>query len=327
MKFSKKVEEAANKHDAYTFPVLLRDFGVLDFPEETWELIAQGTSIQMWPFQSSWKSAVGAQCFLDAAIDRPHQNLLRNVLKPFLSWSFSAGGFDEVYAEVTSAVYKTIQTHPYLRRRSALYSLTAATRLQHPLARLFLTEAIRFYDNNHDRFFGQNHTLVKHGLKSQAGQEMLHRFIAAPDTEAFVDLRNERDLKDPAKLREMAALGLPHYNFLLGELMYAEAQPHFPYPPKIIDPVIGQYREAADQGDSDACLKVANLMNALSISRTNSSHPLNLSPQYSFLAAWHGNEKSFKYARIQRILNQENIPGTPADVFKAVKIFLIPKHR
>ncbi len=325
--FSDKVKTASLEHGAYAYPRLLKDFNELEVPESVWEEIASEPSIEKWPSQSSWKVAVGAQCFIDAAIDIPHQNLLRNVLRTLLSWSFKEGGLENIYAEATSKVHEIIQTHPYLRRRAALYALTAAAHLQHPLARLFLTEALRFYDDTHDRFFRQNHSLVKLSLSSQEGQEALHIFISLPGIEDFVDLKDESDLKAPEKLREMASLGLSHYNVLLGEVFHKKARGYFTYTPEIIDPVIGQYKEAADQGDSDACLKVANLMSYVANEQVKSIHPLEKRLQYKFLAAWHGNEEACSYNHIGKILNQKNIPDTAKGIFKEVKSFLTPKHR
>jgi|GEM_PF-1833291 len=323
LKFSKKVDAASQKHDAYAFPALLKKFGALDAPEKAWEAVAQRHSVQMWPSQSCWKIAVGAQCFLDAAIDAPHQSLLRNVLGPFLGWSFSKGGFDAVYAEVSSAVHETIQTHPYLRRRSSLYALAAASHLQHPLARLFLTEALRVYDGNHERFFRQNHALVTHGLNTQEGQKMLHRYIDVPGIEAFVDLREESDLQNPKKLELLATLGLPHYRILLGDMMYEKLRA--PWSSSTVDPIITLYKAAADHGDSTACFKVSNLMNGASSKGLKSKHPLKRQAEYLSLSAWHGNSKAYAYSHIKSMMDINRIPGTGAGIYKNLKSFLIPK--
>ncbi len=329
LQFSEKITAVSQKYDAYAYPVLLKEFRSLEFSEGLWKEIASKQSVEKWPLQTSWKIAVGAQCFLDAAIDIPHQNLLRNGLSSLLSWSFEEGGLEEFYIKATTRVYEIIQTHPYLRRRAALYALTAAARLQHPLARLFLTEALRCYDDPHDRFLSGNHSLVKAGLSSKKGQEALHRFIAFPGIEKFVDLKDERDLKDTEKLRAKAQLGLPRYHVLLGDLLYAKAgaQYHFPYPPEIIDAVIEQYKKAANLEDSEGCLKVSSLMNEVSNRDIESTQPLDLMDHYEHLSAWHGNEKAFLYVNIQTILKQENIPGTPSAIFKAVRKFLTIERR
>ncbi len=324
LQFSQKVKEASQKHEAYAFPVLLKKFRELELSEETWEAAAAKQSVEKWPFQSSWKVAMGAQIFLDAAINFPHQNLLRNGLRPLLSWVSEAGSLEENYAEATTTIHEIIQAHPYIRRRSALYALTAAAHLQHPLARLFLTEALRCYDDSHSRFFGKNHFLVKFGLSSQEGKEALHHFIDVPHIEAFVDLRDERDLKNPEKLREKAQLGLPHYDVLLGDLMDKKSLSHLTCPPEITDPIIGKYKDAADKGDFEGCLKVSNLMSGIAAGGTESTQPLESREQYRLLSAWYGSENAGSYSHIRKILEKANIPDTGKSIYKAVKRFLIP---
>ncbi len=325
--FSQKVRLTAENHDAYAYLLLLEEFRKLDVQEVIWEEAASKQKIEKWPLQSSWKIAVGAQLFLDAAIDLPHQNLLRNGLRPLLSWVSEVGSLEESYAEATSTIHEIIRTHPYIRRRAALYALTAAALLQHPLARLFLTETLRCYDDKPSRFFRKNHYLIKAGISLEEGKESLRCFIDVPGIEGFVDLRNKMDLKDPDKLGEKAQLGLPHYNVLLGDFMDKKTRWNFSCPPEIVDPIIKQYRRAADKGDFEGCFKVSNLMNAASGRRIKSTQPLEKQLQYLFLAAWHGNEEAFPYASVRNILEKKNIPGSKTAIFKAVRSFLTPKHK
>ncbi len=320
--FSQKVKEFTQKQDAHAFPELLEEFKKLEGEEATWESVAHKQGVERWLFQS-WKGAVGAQLFLDAAINLPHQHLLRNGLKPLLSCS----SIEEGYAEATAAIHEIIQNHPYIRRRTALYALTAASHLQHPLARLFLTEALRCYDGKPSRFFKSNHFLVKVSLSSQDGKEALRHFIDVSGIDVFVDLTDERDLKNPKKLKEKTQLGLLHYNVLLGDLLYDNAQDYSPYSPEIIDPVVQQYRIAADKGDFDAGFKTYELMSSISFLKIKSKQPFKLKNRYALYAAWHGNEKAYRYAHIMKVLDKKGIPGRNGDIFKAIRKFLVLKHR
>ncbi len=325
-KLSKKIQAASQGYDAYAFQSLLEEFNNLEGEEATWKEVAHKQGVERWPSQNSWKIAVGAHLFLRTAINDPHLKLLRNGLRHLLSWTSGEGVLEDVYPEAITTIHKIIQTHPYIHRRTALYALTVAAYLQHPLARLFLTEALRCYESKDACFFSSNHILVKTGLSLEKGREALHHFIDVPDIEAFIDLRAARDLEDPKKLEEKAQLDLPLYNVLLGDYLYAKAQASLPYSNYEVDPVIEQYIIAANRGDFKGCLKASKLMSAIFTQGIKSSQPLDLRDDYLLSSALYGNEEAYMYVHIGDIMDEKRIPGTKEAIFKFVKRFLTPKR-
>lgn len=304
--------------------------------ESDWqEEIVTYPAIQ-WDFQSL-KNAVGSQLFFDAAINQPHQNLLRNSLRPLLAFASGEERLADSIGQAKSNVSTIIANHPYFRNRFTLYALAAAYHLGHPLAHLVLGEDLRYlYYEEHkkeegedeDRFFSQSDQLLKIKLKNS--HQQLRQFISVDRIEAFTDLSVE-SLSEVSQLEQKALLGLTHYA-VLKEITINPRLSVYCYDEETLKHVIDHFIEIGNQGDFDGYYNTAILIKRSidnkKIYKTDEEvkkgyalydHYILLSYMYGFPVV-SGRIPEEKVTRLKKEF------GIYSSIFTELKKFIVPKR-
>ena len=331
-----KMNKATEEHEIGTIITTYSEFKDLA-SESDWQEEAEAYPEIQWDSQSL-KNAVGSQLFFDAAINQPHQNLLRNALRPLLGFSSGEQTLEDSLEQAKGNVSAIITNHPYFRNRFTLYALASSYHLGHPIAHLVLAEGLRYlYNQEHDeeeedtedRFFSQSDQLLK--LKLQNNRQQLRQFIAVDGIEAFTDLGVE-SLSDISQLEQKASLGLIHYD-VLREIKRNPRLSVYCYDEETLKHVIDHFVEIGRQGDFEgyyhAALLIKGSIDNKKIYKTDAEvqKGYELDDYYLALSYVYGFHRASKRLSEEKIDHFRQQNGIHKHIFKELKKFVVPRKK
>lgn len=229
--------------------------------DELWEQEAETLHVPTWESSLDFKSQIGAQLFWDAAIDTPHENLLRQALKPLVIAPSSE--WEATYNNCIATVSSIIKTHKYLHVPARAYAIAISAYYGNPIAKLFTLEFLRFLSPEDEGFFRKGHFTVSYNLKNNdCCQSSLREFLS-PNTTAFVD-PEDKELDNEDTLIRMSNLGLPHYHILLGDYYFRKMLPITSQTPQEdIDRVLQLSQAAINGGDPSGYLSQSGILSSI----------------------------------------------------------------
>ena len=250
----------------------LKDFG---WDKSTWRQITGALNIHIWSSQGHGPDVatgssffpVAGHFFFCAALSAPHQKLIFNGVRPLKDWVETGAqeeGFTAAFQAASQHVEKIVATHPYVRRRYALYALVYAATSYHPVAAMVLYHGMKFLAHEcgfKEKSLKAIDLILQKNLCLAFNRKSLQNLCDWEEVSAYRDLENpsKEDLQDPEKLMPLHRLGLVHYTFLMGERL----KPN--HPTLGNDEDLTQewafYLQAAEGGDAQACHSLSVLLN------------------------------------------------------------------
>lgn len=231
--------------------------------DTSWEQEAKTSHVLAWESSSDLKSQVGAQLFWDAAIDEPHQNLLRQALKPLEIATVAA--WQDTYDTCVKNIHDIIEAHGYLRLPARAHAISISGHYGNKVAQLFTLEFLRFLNPDDTHLFQQGHFTVSFSLSNNESTRISLQTFLAPDTAAFVDLQGI-ELEDEEALIRMRNLGLPRYDVLLGDYYFRKLRKVgrlADQPRGNMDELLTYCRQAAEGGDPTGYLSISGVQSSI----------------------------------------------------------------
>ena len=217
----------------------------------------------VWGPSSDDKSRVGAQLFFDAALNMPHQHLLRQAVRPL--GTARPDEWEKTYIQCLERMYTIIKDHVYFHLPARAYAMAISGSYGNRMAQLFTLEFLRFLNEKAaSSLLRKGHLLLSESLsKEENARQALQTFLI-PDTRDYVDLQ-EKDFNSEEALKRMVDLGLPRYQILLGDYYFRTKAHHrlsMETSRECIDLLLKHFQKGVEEGDPTGYLGISGTRNS-----------------------------------------------------------------